>query len=231
MARTNRFVRSTLIVLCSALGACETPRSDDGPAPESGWLALFDGVSTAGWRGYRQESCPAGWQVVDGALTRVAEAGDIVSEEEFEHIHLQIELAAAPGGNTGVLFRVKDYNEAPGETGPEYQILDDAAHRDGLDPKTSAGANYAMHAPVAGATRAAGEWNEAKLVVRGPHVEHWLNGVRVVEYELWSEDWESRVSQCKWKDRADYGRRRKGRIALQDHGDEVAFRGVRVRRL
>jgi hypothetical protein len=197
----------------------------------SGMELVFDGVTTAGWRGYRQRGCSAGWQVVDGALTRVAEAGDIVTEEEYGDFLLEFEWQVAPGANSGVMFRVTEDHDAPWETGPEYQILDDAAHANGLDPLTSAGSNYAMHAPLAGATRPAGEWNQGRILACGPHVEHWLNGEKIVEYELWSDDWSARVARCKWKDRPDYGRRSSGRIALQDHGDRVAFRSIKIRRL
>ncbi len=215
-------------VPCVAWLAC-APRED--AAFDSPFVSLFDGQTTAGWRGYRQEHCPPGWQVVDGALARVGEAGDLVTEAEYEDFELELEWRIAPGGNSGIMFRVTEDHDAPWETGPEFQLLDDAAHRDGLDPRTSTGSNYAMHAPSADATRPAGEWNQARLVVRGAHVEHWLNGVQVVEYELWSDDWEQRVAACKWNERPDYGRRTRGRIALQDHGDAVAFRNLRIRRM
>lgn len=217
--RLGSLALSAVLVSCAARGS------------DAGWAPLFDGTSTAGWRGYRQEHCPHGWQVVDGALSRVAEAGDLVTLEEFQDFELEFEWRLAPGGNSGVMFRVSEDHDAPWESGPEYQLLDDAAHKDGLDPRASTGSNYAMHAPRVNATRPAGAWNQARLVVRGAHVEHWLNGRKIVEYELWSDDWERRVSACKWKDRPDYGRRKRGRIALQDHGDPVAFRNLRIRRL
>jgi len=215
-------LRSLALVLlagCAATGA--EPRSEP----------FFDGKTTAGWRAYKGERCPDGWQVVDGALTRVGEAGDIVSVEEYQDFVFEFEWRVAPGGNSGVMFHVSEDHDAPWETGPEYQILDDERHKDGLDPRTSAGSNYAMHPPSARVAHPAGEWNQGKIVVRGAHVEHWLNGVKVVDYELWTPDWEKRVSECKWKDRPDYGRRKSGHIALQDHGDEVAFRNLRIARI
>lgn len=216
-----------VLVLTMTLAACHGPPPDEA----HGMQPLFDGHSTAGWRAYRGADCPSGWQVVDGALTRVAEAGDIVTLEEYQDFELEFEWRVAPGANSGVMFHVSEDHDYPWETGPEYQVLDDRAHANGLDPKTSAGANYAMHAPSAGVTRPAGEWNQARILVRGPHVEHWLNGQKVVEYELWSRDWEERVAQCKWKDHPDYGRRKSGRIALQDHGDAVSFRNLKIQRL
>lgn len=235
MFRSNCF---TVLVL--ALSACLTRPSDRPREPlaantlstaerERGVRLLFDGKTTAGWRGYRRADCPGGWQVLDGALVRVAEAGDLVTLEEFQDFELEFEWQLAPGGNSGVMFRVSEDHEAPWETGPEFQVLDDAAHRDGLDARTAAGSNYAMHAPVQDVTRPAGEWNQARIVVRGPHVGHWLNGRQVVAYELWSPDWEERVRQCKWKNHPDYGRRKRGLIALQDHGDRVAYRSLKLR--
>jgi hypothetical protein len=198
---------------------------------DRGFESLFDGKTTSGWRGYKQTSCPAGWQVVDGALTRVGEAGDIVTTEQYRDFELEFEWRVDSGANSGVMFHVTEDHDAPWETGPEFQILDNKAHQDGLDPKTSAGANYAMHPPVADVTRPAGQWNTARILVRGPHVEHWMNGTKLLEYELWSDDWKQRVANCKWKDRPDYGQRKSGFIALQDHGDRVAFRNIRIRRL
>ncbi|MSR62796.1 MAG: DUF1080 domain-containing protein [Planctomycetes bacterium] len=231
--------RLLALVLVPLLGACMVLQHKEPPAPNTlldneranGTSLLFDGVSTAGWRGYKQADCPGGWKVVDGALTRVSEAGDIVSVEEYKDFNLEFEWRIAKGSNSGVMYHVSEDQEAPWETGPEFQILDNQGHKDGLDPRTSAGSNYAMHAPLADVTHPAGEWNSARILVCGPHVEHWLNGKKVVEYELWSDDWKQRVAGCKWKDRPDYGMRTTGRIALQDHGDWVAFRSIKIQRI
>ncbi len=226
------------LALGLALSACAASNGAGEPAPPdglteaeraAGWRLLFDGRTTAGWRGYRMSECPSGWQVVEGALTRVDEAGDIVTQEEFQDFVLDFEWRVAPGGNSGLMFHVTEDHEYPWETGPEYQLLDDAGHADGKEPLTSAGSNYAMHAPAKRVTRPAGEWNDSRLEVRGTHVVHWLNGERVVEYDLWNDDWKRRVSGSKWKDRPDYGLRKSGRIALQDHGDRVSFRALKIR--
>jgi hypothetical protein len=231
--------RSLALLAIIALAACTASRVDAPSWPNAlteverahGTQLLFDGRTTAEWRAYRGTECPAGWQAVKGTLTRVAEAGDIVTREEYQDFLLEFEWKVAPGANSGVMFHVTEDHDYPWETGPEYQILDDEAHQDGLDPRTSAGSNYAMHAPTAGVTRPAGEWNLSRILVCGPHVEHWLNGVKIVDYELWTPDWEKRVSECKWKERPDYGRRRSGHIALQDHGDPVAFRNLKIQRI
>lgn len=198
---------------------------------EDGWRSLFDGKSTDAWRGYRKDHLPAGWQVVDSALTRVGRAGDIVTREQFQDFELALQWRVAPGGNSGVFYRVREAPELKQvwQSGPEFQVLDDAGHRDGARPETSAGACYGLYAAPRGVVRSAGEWNEARIVVQGSRVEHWLNGRRVVEYELGSDEWEERVRRSKFADHPAYGRAPRGHIALQDHGDRVAYRNIRIR--
>lgn len=211
----------------------------DPPAPNTlsdaeraaGWRLLFDGVSTAGWRGFRQPSMPAAWTVVDGALTRVGGGGDIVTADQFSNFELSLEWRIAPGGNSGIMFRVSEAADATFHTGPEMQVLDDVGHPDGRNPLTSAGACYGLYAPSAGVVRPAGSWNEVRIVVNGPLVQHWLNGVRVVEYEIGSAEWLSRVAASVFRDLPRYGREPRGHIALQEHGDRVAYRSVKVREL
>jgi hypothetical protein len=198
-------------------------------AAQSGWRSLFDGRTTAGWRGFRMDTVPAGWQVVDGALTRVGGGGDIITTDQFANFELELEWNVAAGGNSGIMFRVTEDSDATYKSGPEMQVLDDAAHRDGQSRLTAAGANYGLDAAPAGAVKPAGEWNAVRLVVNGPHVEHWLNDVKVVEYELWTPEWEAKVAATKFAQWPGYGRARSGHIALQDHGDRVAYRNIRIR--
>jgi hypothetical protein len=185
------------------------------------------------WRGYRSADLPAGWRMVDGALTRVAQGGDIITRETYDNFELTLEWKISPGGNSGVFFRVVEDSSlnAVYLTGAEMQVLDNAGHADGKNPLTSAASNFALHAPARDVTKAVGEWNQARLLVNGAHVEHWLNGVKVVEYELWSEDWKQRVAASKFKAWPRYGMARSGHIALQDHGDWVAFRNIQIRRI
>lgn len=199
----------------------------------AGWRLLFDGRTTEGWRGFRKDAAPAGWQVSNGALTRVGEGGDIMTDEEFGSFELVLEWNVAPGGNSGVFFHVVEDSSLSyvWQSGPEMQVLDNARHADGRDPLTSAASNFAVHAPSRDATRPAGEWNAARLVVRGDHVEHWLNGEKVVEYELGSPDWQQRVAASKFASMPRYARARSGHIALQDHGDRVSYRNIRIRPL
>ncbi len=196
-----------------------------------GWTLLFDGKTTRGWRGFRKDAMPAGWQVVRGALVRVAPAGDIITQEQFDDFELRFQWRISLGGNSGVFYHVSEDEPYVWRTGPEYQILDNRLHPDGQNPLTSAAACYALYAPVRDVTRPVGLWNDARIVVRGGHVEHWLNGVKVVEYDLGSDDFRSRVAHSKFATMPKFAAYRRGHIALQDHGDKVWYRNIRIRRL
>lgn len=228
----------TLIAVALACGGAQNSnvRANDSAQgstadAQPGWTVLFDGTNTSAWRGYKRQDLPSGWQIVDGALTRVSAGGDIITRDQFGDFELELDWNVAPGGNSGIFFRVTETDSNTYQTGPEMQVLDDAKHQDGGSRLTSAGANYGLHEAPAGVVKPAGEWNHARLVVRGPHVEHWLNGQKVVEYELWSPDWEGRVKASKFAEWPGYGRAKRGHIALQDHGDRVQFRNIRIRAL
>ena len=197
----------------------------------AGWRLLLDGRSAAAWRGYKQTSLPAGWRVVDGALTRVGPAGDIVTREKFKNFELSLEWKVSAGGNSGIFYRASEDDEAIYWTAPEMQVLDDAAHQDGASRLTSAGALYGLYPAPPGAVKPAGEWNHARIVARGNHVEHWLNGTKVVECELGSADWDTRLAASKFAPHVRFARNAEGHIGLQDHGDLVAYRNIKVREL
>jgi len=167
--------------------------------------------------------------VVDGALTRVGRAGDLITRDMFGDFDLELEWQVTKGGNSGIMYRVTENTEATYQSGPEMQVLDDEGHADGRSRLTAAGSVYGLYAAPAGVVKPAGEWNAVRVVARGRHVEHWLNGVKVVEYELGSPDWEARVAASKFKDWPEFGRAPSGHIALQDHGDRVAYRDIRIR--
>jgi hypothetical protein len=216
----------------SAAPAAHTDSATGTPVTvDTGWRALFDGRTTAGWRGYRRPDMPAGWEVVDGALTRSGPGGDIVTVDQFGDFELELEWMVAPGGNSGIFYRVTEEGEAGYHTGPEMQVLDDAAHADGLSRLTAAGSAYGLYPAPPGVVKPAGEWNAVRIVVRGQHVEHWLNGTKIVDYELGSPDWEAKVKASKFAQWPGYGRAPRGHIALQDHGDRVAYRNIRIREL
>jgi hypothetical protein len=196
-----------------------------------GWQLLFDGHSTRGWRGFRQRLAPKGWVVEDGALVRAAGGGDLITRGSYRNFELALEWKISAGGNSGIMYRVTEDGDQTYQTGPEMQVLDDAGHADGASRLTSAGACYGLYPSPAGVVHPAGEWNQVRLVVNGNHVEHWLNGVKVVEYELLSPDWEARVAGSKFSQWKGYGRAPAGHIALQDHGDRVEYRNIRIREL
>jgi hypothetical protein len=223
-------------VLLAGVGGAPEPAQPDG-APNSltaaekaaGWRLLFDGKTTEGWRGYRKQAMTDGWKAVDGALTRVGQGGDIVTIDQFQDFELTFEWKVNAGGNSGVFFRASEETSSVWQNSAEYQILDNAGHKDGASPITSTGSNYAMHAPSKDVSKPAGQWNASRIVVRGSHVEHWLNGVKVVDYEIGTDEWLALYQKSKFNKYPSYGRVPRGHIAIQDHGDYVAFRSIKIR--
>lgn len=195
----------------------------------AGWKLLFDGTSTAGWRAYGADSMPSGWQAVDGSLTRVSRAADIITKEQFGDFELTLDWKVEPRGNSGLFYRAVEGLEWIYHGAPEYQILDDAGHRDGQNRLTSAGSNYGLYGAPRGVVKPAGEWNSSRIVARGAHVEHWLNGQKVVEYEQGSTEWAKLVEGAKFKAWPQYGKAMKGHIGLQEHGGRVEFRNIKIR--
>jgi hypothetical protein len=196
---------------------------------KAGWKLLFDGKTTDGWKGYKKDKPGAGWQVVDGVLTLTkGGSGDICTVEEFADFEFVVDWKVAPKGNSGIMYRVAETRGAPYETGPEYQVLDDAGHGDGKNPITSAGSIYAVYPPAKKVVKPAGEWNTTKIVAKGTRIEHWLNGEKVCEAEIGSEDWNAKVAKSKWAKVATYAKEPKGKIDLQDHGDKVEYKNVKI---
>jgi hypothetical protein len=201
------------------------------PADTNGWKPLFDGKSLKGWRGYKQQAPPPGWKVEDGVLVRSGKGGDLVTDEEFGDFELSLEWKISEGGNSGIFYRALESTELIWHNAPEYQILDNQKHKDGQNPMTSAGACYALYPPSRDVTKPVGEWNETRIVAKGKHVEHWLNGTKLLEYEAGSDDWKKRVAASKFKVYPGFGEQPKGRIGLQDHESLVWYRNIRIREL
>lgn len=240
--------RGLTLMAFAALAACSSPppadESDAGQGgagtaaaspeqTEEGFRSLLDGGSLEAWRGYRKDAVPGGWTLEDGTLAfdPAGGGGDLITRDQFASFELRLDWRVGEGGNSGIMFHVTEDHTWPYESGPEYQVLDNARHADGRSPLTSAGSNYALNGPPEDVSRPAGEWNEARLVVDGATVEHWLNGVKVVSYQLWTPEWEEAVAASKFAAMPDYGRARTGHIALQDHGDPVWFRNIRIREI
>ncbi len=195
----------------------------------AGWRLLFDGKTTTGWRNYGKPTISDGWVVQDGALTRVGAGGDIITSDEFKNFELSIDWKIEPGGNSGIFYRAADDTDEIYWNAVEMQVLDDAKHPDGQSPVTSAGAAYDLYPAPRGHVHPGGEWNTARLIVNGNHVEHWLNGVKLLEYELGSRDWDSKVAGSKFKPHPRFGKNSQGHIGLQDHGNVVAYRNIKIR--
>lgn len=216
----------------SAVAGALAPNTLSDAERAAGWELLFDGRTTAGWRGYRRPDVPSGWVVEDGCLTRTGSDGDLLSVWSLTDFELRLQWKIAAGGNSGIFFHVdEDSGEYVYESGPEFQVLDNAGHADGSNPATSAASAYGLYAPLRDVTRPVGEWNDVLLRVDGGHVEHWLNGVQVVDYQLGSPEWTALVAASKFSKWPGYGRAGSGHIALQDHGDPVWYRDIKVRRL
>ena len=201
---------------------------------QEGWRLLFDGETTKGWRGFMQDTIGEGWVVRDGNLVTLGKGGDlggdIITEEQFENFELKLEWKISQGGNSGIFFHVVegDYPTVYA-TGPEYQIIDDISFPEKLENRQTSGSNYAMHPPRNAKIKPVGEWNSSRILVNQSHVEHWLNEIKVVEYTLWTEEWNELVKKSKWKDYPDYGMAKKGHISLQDHGSMIWFRNIKIR--
>jgi hypothetical protein len=227
---------------CSS-SAGQVAYSKDGLTPDEHgreWQVLFDGKTTRGWRGFEDKAIPRAWRVEDGALTlsKLAEGaptegrGDIVTDAEFGDFELRLQWAVEPGANSGIFFFAREgVADRIWKAAPEMQVLDDARHKDGELPSHRAGALYDIYEPKCNALRPAGEYNDARLVVRKGHVEHWLNGYRLVEYDLDSDDFRAKVKASKFRDQAEFARVHRGRLGLQDHGDVIRFRSIRLRKL
>ena len=201
---------------------------------DAGWQSLFDGQTTEGWRSFRGEGFPeSGWSIEDGALRKIAAAGggDIVTTGAWADFEFRFEWKVAEGANSGVMFRVDEQYDTPWQTGAEYQILDDERHADGKDPRTSAASLYGLVACEGKRLAPVGEWNRGRILAIGNHVEHWLNGVKVVEYEIASDEWSQMVAASKFSAMPGFGIQPRGHIALQDHGDDVWFRNLAIRNL
>lgn len=207
----------------------------DGADKAMGWSSLFDGSSMDQWRLYKGQGTD-GWQVRDEEMVALGIEGksaDIITKDTFSNFELSLEWKISKNGNSGIFFNVRegDTYDAVYHTGPEYQLLDDESYLPEIEDWQRTGANYAMHPPKINNTNPQGTYNHSRVIVDDGHVQHWLNDRLVVNYNLWTPEWDALKAQGKWKDFPSYGKYKSGHIALQDHGNEVSFRNIKIRRL
>jgi len=202
-----------------------------------GWKLLFDGNTMNGWRFFKNAENNT-WEVVDGTLHckpfiegQTEKRADLITTDQYENFELAFDWKISPQGNSGVMFRVTEEYEQPYASGPEYQVIDDKGYPGDLKEVQLSGANYDMQVASNKTVHPVGDWNNAKIVVNGNHVEHWLNGAKVVEYEINSPEWKKQHAASKWKDFPGYAKATKGHIDLQDHGNEAWFKNIMIKPL
>lgn len=205
---------------------------------EEGWKLLFDGSSNDGWRSYNGEDFPEkGWEVRDGMLTVLSQGGggDIITEEKYGNFELKLEWRVQKSGNSGIFYRAMEQPTQPIYwSAPEVQILDNENHPDaemGEDGNRKAGSLYDLIPAKPQNAHPYGEWNSVKIVADGAKIEHWQNGEKVLEYELWTNEWYEMIRNSKFASHPEFGDARKGYIGLQDHGDRVDFRNIKIKAL
>lgn len=227
-----------------ACGGNQQKVVEEAPAElkENDWISLFNGETFEGWSKYGGGAVGAAWKIQDGAIYldatnkdgwQTGDGGDIVTDEEFDNYHFQVEWKIAKDGNSGIIFFVHESPEFayPWMTGPEMQVLDNDGHPDAQIRTHRAGDLYDLIESSEVAVKPVGEWNLAEIIAKDGNLELHLNGVKVVATTMWTEEWEEMVANSKFKDMPGFGKFQKGKIALQDHGDEVWFRNIRIKKL
>ena len=225
-------------VMAAALHGCMAdaePNTLTGKEQRDGWELLFDGQSLNKWKTFNGGSV-TGWKIIDGTVHNSGDdtnyGGDIITIEEYTDFELYLEWKIMPQSQSGIFFHVQEgIVNAIYESGPKYQLTDDRGWVQELKEVQHAGAAWELYAPDNVKLVSDGEWNKTRLIVKGPKVEHWLNGTKVLEYELWSDDWHEHVKNSKWRHMPHYGSAKKGHIGLQDHGGLTMFRNIKIRRL
>jgi hypothetical protein len=240
MTKQTLMMRPVTTVLLAGLllPAALLPRlSASDKDDDKGWTQLFNGKDLTGWRNFKKETISKGWKVMDGALCRVDQsAGDIVTLDQFDNFILELDYKVPEHANSGIMYRVSEDKATPWMTGIEFQILDNT---DAKGDAQKSGWAYGLYKPAPDpktgkpldATKPVGEWNHIKLVCDGPHVEHWMNGVKYCAFDIGSDDWKQHLAKSKFAKMKGFALNTKGHIALQgDHGD-VCFTNIKIRAL
>jgi hypothetical protein len=215
-----------LALLASAAFAQAAPNTLTAAEKAAGWKLLFNGKDLTGWKGFKTDAPDAGWTVKDGAVGPSKGSKDIITKENFENFELDFDWKISPKGNSGVMYHVIPVGDETYESGPEYQLLDNAH---GEPPKEQAAALFALYPPSKDMTKPPGQWNHGRLIVDHGKVQHWLNGTKVVEYDINSADFKERVAGSKFKRWPQFATGKTGAIALQMHGDPVWFENLKIK--
>lgn len=233
-----------LLAACSGPKTKEVANADSVAvvAPAEEWIPLFDGQTFNGWSKYGGGEVGKAWKIENGELYldaankagwQTGDGGDIVTNEEFENFHFKYEWKIAPNGNSGVIFLVHESPEYqyPWQTGPEMQVLDNAGHPDAKIISHRAGDLYDLIVSSQETVKPAGEWNQAEIVINQGKLDLFLNGINIVSTQLFTPEWEALIAKSKFKDMPGFGKYKKGKISLQDHGDVVHYRNLMIKKL
>lgn len=241
MRTLSVFLAATLLLSCSTQNRSTMQTGENNNASTDGWISLFDGKTTNGWHTYNKTGIGSAWKVEDGTLhldaaakkaPQSATGGDIVTDQEFEDFHLKLEWKVSPKGNSGVIFYSKEDPQygAMWHTGPEMQILDNDGHADAKIHKHRSGDLYDLIESKQN-TKPVGEWNLAEIVSKDGKLQFYLNGQKTLETTMWDDNWRNMIAGSKFKDMKAFGTIKKGKIGLQDHGDDVWFRNIMIKPL
>jgi hypothetical protein len=237
----NVFAGLLVLIGCSTShktnSASSTSNTTQMTTNNGEWVSLFDGKTLNGWRTYQNKQSGS-WSVMDGVIhckgssdNKSDMQADLITNDQYENFELSLDWKLSSQGNSGIIYLLNEDSAASYLTGPEYQLIDDANYPQKLEDWQKTGANYAMNPAPTAAPKPIGEWNTTKISVKDGHVEHWLNGSKIVEYQINSDEWKANKANGKWKDAEQYGTVKKGHIALQDHGSEAWFKNIQIRML
>lgn len=237
---SRRVSRVAVLLALAAAAACGRSTPETAPAPvgpntlttreiREGWQLLFDGRTTSGWHNYGRSGPARGWQVIGDDLVRTGPGGTLVTDRQFGSFELEFDWKVKAGGNSGVLYWGHEASPAMYENAPEYQVLDNAVLGNDPSPLQAAGALYALYPAPLDATKPVGEWNHGRIVANGSKVEHWLNGVKVVEADFDSKAMQAKIAASKFAQWPTFAKQRRGHLGLQDHSDSVWYRNIMIR--
>lgn len=198
---------------------------------KDGWKLLFDGKTFNGWRNYNAKGVKDGWKIEDGTMKHTKGGKDLMTEEQYENFELKLEWKIAEGANSGIFLGVREIKDKISRSGIEMQIIDNERHPDAKNEKNVSGACYALYKPPVGADKKAGEWNQVRILKVGSHYQFFQNGVKTADFDLESTEFINLIAEAKFKDWPHFARYRKGHIGLQDHGDVVYFRNIKLKEI